>query len=44
MTITTICDWFILHAGGAIIIIGSAVIGVAAGAVAFKWVKGMLFG
>lgn len=41
--VTTAATYFTTHAGEAVILVGTAIIGVAAGAVAFKWVKGMLF-
>ena len=47
MTVTqaqALCSWYLLKGGGAVVLVGTGVLGVAAGAVAFKWVKGMLFG
>lgn len=41
--IQTAATYFTSHAGGAVLAVGTAIIGVAVGAVAFKWVKGMLF-
>lgn len=42
--VTTAATYFTTKGGGAVILVGTAIIGIAAGAVAFKWVKGMLFG
>ena len=42
--VTTAATYFTQKGGGAVILVGTAIIGIASGAVAFKWVKGMLFG
>ena len=44
MTVSQACKWFIYHGSEGVIIVGGALMAIAAGAVAFRWVKGMLFG
>lgn len=44
MTVQQAAYWFLWHGGGAVVIVGTALVGVAAGATAIRWIKGMLFG
>ena len=44
MTVQQAAYWFLWHGGGAVVIVGTALVGVAAGATAVRWIKGMLFG
>ena len=44
MTVQQAASWFLVHGGGAVVIVGTALVGVAAGATAVRWIKGMLFG
>lgn len=41
--VTAAATYFTTKAGGAVILVGTAITSVAVGAVAFKWIKGMLF-